>query len=98
MTNFRIFFLTLNAIGACLAWARFSTDKFTEKIYKVVTFEGKNIKYKYIFYKASSLPLPSPLLELPNSPTTKVVGSTLIEHIWFLLFFFSLLQIFHHGS
>ena len=39
MANFRIFFW--NALGACLAWASFYTDRRTEHFYTVAIFEGK---------------------------------------------------------
>ena len=39
MANFRIFFW--NALGACLAWASFYTDRRTEHFYTVAIFAGK---------------------------------------------------------
>ena len=61
MANFSYLPFELNAVGACLAWASFQTDRSTEPIYTAATFKGK--LYKYIFYKASSPPSPSSLLK-----------------------------------
>ena len=41
MANFWYLLLELNAVGACLAWANVQTDRCTEQIYSIMTFEGK---------------------------------------------------------
>ena len=41
MVNFPYLLLGMNAVGACLARARFYTDRPTEQIYTVATFECK---------------------------------------------------------
>ena len=43
MENFCLFswIFELNAVGACLAWASFQSDRRTEKIYTAATFKGK---------------------------------------------------------
>ena len=38
MANFWYLLLEWNAVGACLAWARFYTDRRTKQIYRVATF------------------------------------------------------------
>ena len=41
MANLCYLLQELNAVGAFLAWANFQTDRRTEQIYRVATFEGK---------------------------------------------------------
>ena len=41
MANFRYLLFKLNAVRACSACARFYTDRRTEQIYRVATFEDK---------------------------------------------------------
>ena len=41
MVNFSYLLLELYAVGACLVWAGFQTNRHTEQIYTVVTFKGK---------------------------------------------------------
>ena len=76
MANFWYLLLELNAVGACLAWANFRPigvlNRFT-------VLRHSKVKYKSIFYKASSLQLPSSLLKLPNNGTTKPAG---VNHDW----------------
>ena len=41
MANFWYLLLELKAVNARQAWASFLTDRRTEQIYRVATFEGK---------------------------------------------------------